>query len=154
MGAWLLGKSHLAAWHGDASSGLRGGARGIDLKKRGMEAQENKEGKYGALREEERGGKETGAWLLSKSHLTAWHSDAGCGFRSSAHGIDLKSRDGGHRGNKKGKDEAFREEEHGGKETGAWLLSKSHLAAWHVDAGCGLRGGARGIDLKARGMEA
>jgi len=56
----------------------------------------------------------------------------------------------------KGEDEkedgALREDERGGKETWAWLLGKSHLAAWHDDAGSGLRGGARGIDLKTQGI--
>ena len=65
MGAWLLRKAHLAAWHGD--TGWGGGARRIDLKTRGGHIEGNKEGKDGALREEKRGGKEMSAWLLRKS---------------------------------------------------------------------------------------
>ena len=80
------------------------------------------EGKNDALREEEHGGKEMGAWLLRKAHLAARHGDTG--WSGGARRIDLKMRGGHIEGNKKGKDGALREEKCGGKRDGCVALEK------------------------------
>jgi hypothetical protein len=58
-----------------------------------QEGENEKEGE--AIREEKRGGKEIGAWLLKKKfHLAAWYCDSGWGLRGGAPKIGLKTRDG------------------------------------------------------------